>query len=228
MGQAETPTNHAAVAEQRAHLVGPRAGGDVEVFGLVAEQEIAHASAHQIGRMPVARETLDHLGGIGVDPLLGNDAGDNERVQARCASYHGRDGGEQLSKRALCPRAKLTGGRVRPERNVTGEAPPPASETHQDVSPRARQTQPVIRNRSVVVQTNQPINLSNTGPKAMSSVSSAAMTNAGLRRLAGQVLVAGFPGTEAPEELLRHVNAANSVAFIHLSETLGKCTKSRH
>jgi beta-N-acetylhexosaminidase len=76
--------------------------------------------------------------------------------------------------------------------------------------------------RVVVVQTNQPINLSNTGLRALTSVSSAAMTNAVLRRLAGQVLVAGFPGTEAPEELLRACKRGELGGILLFKRNLGQ------
>ena len=75
VGQAEAATDYAAVAEQSAHFVRTRAGGHVEVLGLLAQQEITHAPADQIGRMPIPRQTLDDLGRVGVDALLGNNAG---------------------------------------------------------------------------------------------------------------------------------------------------------
>ena len=48
------------------------------------------------------------------------------------------------------------------------------------------------------------------------------MTNAGLRRLAGQVLVAGFPGTEAPEELLRACERGELGGILLFKRNLGQ------
>lgn len=48
------------------------------------------------------------------------------------------------------------------------------------------------------------------------------MTNAGLRRLAGQVLVAGFPGTEAPEELLRASERGELGGILLFKRNLGQ------
>jgi beta-N-acetylhexosaminidase len=48
------------------------------------------------------------------------------------------------------------------------------------------------------------------------------MTNALLRRLAGQVLVAGFPGTEAPEELLRACGRGELGGILLFKRNLGQ------
>ncbi len=76
--------------------------------------------------------------------------------------------------------------------------------------------------RRIVSQTNQPINLSSTGLCAPISVSFAAMTNALMRRLAGQVLVAGFPSTLPPEELLRSCERGELGGVILFKRNLGQ------
>jgi len=48
------------------------------------------------------------------------------------------------------------------------------------------------------------------------------MTNAVARRLAGQVLVAGFPGTEAPEELLRATERGELGGILLFKRNLGQ------
>ena len=70
--QAEAAADDAAVAKQPPDLVGRGAGGDVEVLGLAAEQQVAHAAADQVGGVIEAAQPQDHLGGVGVD-LIRND-----------------------------------------------------------------------------------------------------------------------------------------------------------
>ena len=48
------------------------------------------------------------------------------------------------------------------------------------------------------------------------------MTNALMRRLAGQVLVAGFPGTEAPEQLLRVCERGELGGILLFKRNLGQ------
>ena len=49
MRQAETAADKATVAENAGDLFGTGVGGDVEVFRLFAEQQVADASADEIG-----------------------------------------------------------------------------------------------------------------------------------------------------------------------------------
>ena len=49
MDQAEAPPDQARVAEQIAHLLRMRIGGNVEVFRAPPEHQIAHAASHQVG-----------------------------------------------------------------------------------------------------------------------------------------------------------------------------------
>ena len=53
---------------------GRRAGDDVEVLRLAAEQQVAHAAADEVGGVIVAAEPLDDLGGVGIDPGSGLSA----------------------------------------------------------------------------------------------------------------------------------------------------------
>ena len=41
-------------------------------FGLRAEQQVAHAAAHQVGHEAVVLQAIEHLQGIGVDVLAGD------------------------------------------------------------------------------------------------------------------------------------------------------------
>jgi hypothetical protein len=47
--QAESTADQAAVAEHLAHFLRPGVGGDVEVLGFAAEQQIAYPAADQVG-----------------------------------------------------------------------------------------------------------------------------------------------------------------------------------
>ena len=49
---------------------GVAAGGDVEVFGLAAEQQIAHAATHEIRGEIAASEAADDFGSVGIDLIL--------------------------------------------------------------------------------------------------------------------------------------------------------------
>ncbi len=65
--QPEAPADQAAVAEGGPHLLGVGRGGDVEVLGAPAEQEVAHAAAHQVGLVAVAPQVPQDLEGIDVE-----------------------------------------------------------------------------------------------------------------------------------------------------------------
>src|SRR6185312_8744170 len=67
VGEAEAAADDAAVAEERADVLGARARRDVEVFGPAAEQEIADAAAYEIGLKAVSLEAAYDLGGVGID-----------------------------------------------------------------------------------------------------------------------------------------------------------------
>jgi len=49
MSQAETPAHQAAVAKQRFERFGMGVGGDIKILGLPPQQQIAHATPHQVG-----------------------------------------------------------------------------------------------------------------------------------------------------------------------------------
>ena len=61
-----------AVPKQPLHLVGVRAGADVEVFRAAAKQQIAHAAAHEIRRIVILVETIENLQRIGIDKFAGD------------------------------------------------------------------------------------------------------------------------------------------------------------
>ena len=55
------------VAEHALHVLGARVGGDVEVFGAFAEQEIAHRPSHEVGRESRLLQHAIKLEGVWVD-----------------------------------------------------------------------------------------------------------------------------------------------------------------
>ena len=65
--QAEAPSDQKTVAELAPDLVRARVGPDVEILGLAAEQQVTHAAAHQIGRVPGVGQPVQHLERVGVD-----------------------------------------------------------------------------------------------------------------------------------------------------------------
>ena len=68
--QAEAASDDAAVAEQRLDLGRRGAGGDIEIFGTAAEQQIAHATADEICGKSAASESADDFCGVGIDLIL--------------------------------------------------------------------------------------------------------------------------------------------------------------
>jgi len=67
VGKAEAPADDSAVTEASTNLVRRRRGRDVEVLGCAAEQEIAHASAHQIGLVLAPTQALHDTERVGID-----------------------------------------------------------------------------------------------------------------------------------------------------------------
>jgi hypothetical protein len=78
--QSEAPADHATVAEEVANLVRARARGKVEVFRLAAEHQVAHAAAHEVGRVAMSVEAANHFRGILVDEPTRNRVGVDERL----------------------------------------------------------------------------------------------------------------------------------------------------
>jgi hypothetical protein len=66
VGQAEPAADDPAILEQPLDVVWRRAGHDVEVLRLPAEQEISHAAPDEVGGVIEAAEPLDDLGGVGI------------------------------------------------------------------------------------------------------------------------------------------------------------------
>ena len=72
VGEAKASTDEAAVAKHRAHLVRMSGGGDVEVLGGAAQQQVAHAAAREVGLEALGSQALDHPQRIFVDEREGD------------------------------------------------------------------------------------------------------------------------------------------------------------
>lgn len=70
--QTEAAADQAAVAEQFAHLFRRGVGGDVEVFRLFAEQQIAHPAADQISLVAGLVQAIKHFQRIFADVFTGD------------------------------------------------------------------------------------------------------------------------------------------------------------
>jgi len=68
----EASADDAAVAEQRLDLARPRLGGDVEVLGQEAEQQVADAAADQVGLDAPPLQARQHADRIRVQGLAGD------------------------------------------------------------------------------------------------------------------------------------------------------------
>ena len=64
VGDAETASDQAGPGEDRLDLLRGGVGRDVEVLGSASEQEIAHASPHQVSLVPGAAQAVDDGDGI--------------------------------------------------------------------------------------------------------------------------------------------------------------------
>jgi hypothetical protein len=70
VGEAEAAPDDAAVAKQLPHVLRAGAGADVEVLGLAAEEDVAHAATDQVRLEARALQAAHHTGGVRVDRLL--------------------------------------------------------------------------------------------------------------------------------------------------------------
>jgi len=69
VGEPEPPADQPAVAEEAAHRLWRRVRPDVEVLGRPAEQEVPHASPHEVGLVPGGSEPVEHLQRVRIDVL---------------------------------------------------------------------------------------------------------------------------------------------------------------
>ncbi len=67
MGEMEAAADQPAIAEQLLDLVGMRAGGDVEVLGMQAEQQVAHRAADEESLEAGVPQPVQHLQRVGRD-----------------------------------------------------------------------------------------------------------------------------------------------------------------
>ncbi|MNQ83814.1 hypothetical protein D3C85_989160 [compost metagenome] len=67
MGQLEAAADHPGVAEFGADLFRGGVGGHIEVFGAQVQQQVADATAHQVGLVAGLLQALDHHDGVAAD-----------------------------------------------------------------------------------------------------------------------------------------------------------------
>jgi hypothetical protein len=72
MCQSEASADEAAVAEEPLELARRGVGDDVEVLGLAAEQQVAHATSHKIGDKTFGFKAIEHPDGIGAKLTAGD------------------------------------------------------------------------------------------------------------------------------------------------------------
>ncbi len=73
MDDGEAPADHAAVPEKLEHLHRRRVRADIVILGSSAQEQVAHATAHEIGLVAVSVETIENLQCVRVD-VLARDA----------------------------------------------------------------------------------------------------------------------------------------------------------
>ncbi len=72
VGQPKTAADDPGVVKAAFDLLRGGAGDDVEVLRLEAEQEIAHAAAHQVRGVPGVFQPPDDVGRVGIDSIQGD------------------------------------------------------------------------------------------------------------------------------------------------------------
>ena len=82
VGETEAPPDDAAVAEERPHVLGTRAGRDVVVLRRPAEEEVPDASSDEVGLEPSPLEPANDLGRVRVEAIFVE--GDGVANRARC------------------------------------------------------------------------------------------------------------------------------------------------
>src|SRR5579872_5633435 len=63
----EAPPDQARIAEQVAHLLRMRIGGDVEILGTPRQHQIAHTAPNKIGELTGLDQAIEHLEHVGID-----------------------------------------------------------------------------------------------------------------------------------------------------------------
>ena len=106
---------------------------DVEVLGLPLEQQVPHAAPHQVGDESAVLQAVEHLEGVGVDVLAGDDvlrAGEDarrRRFRARASGpiisrAVGRQGLRPGARSPVPPAARSGSGRPRERGRAGGRA----------------------------------------------------------------------------------------------------------
>ncbi len=110
VGQPEAPPDEAAVPEDGPHLARVGVGGDVEVLGRVAEEQVAHAAAHEVGLVVHVPQPGDHLERLGVEPLDGDLRLRGRGAARRADRAQGRAAGARASDRRRSRLGRGTSG----------------------------------------------------------------------------------------------------------------------
>jgi hypothetical protein len=72
VGQPKAAADDPGVVKAAFDLLRGGAGDDVEVLRLEAEQEVAHAAAHQVRGVPGVLQPPDDVGRVGIDSIQGD------------------------------------------------------------------------------------------------------------------------------------------------------------
>jgi len=100
MRQPEAATDQPAVAELLAHLFGRGVGGDVEVLGMAADQQVTHCAADQIGLETGIPQAVEHAQRVRADVLArdgvlvardGSQSGDGRNSGSSMQEGHAAD-----------------------------------------------------------------------------------------------------------------------------------------
>ena len=91
MDQPKPPPDDSAVSKESLNLIRMGIGHYVKVFWDPSEEDVADASTHEVGEVPVSMEAVENLQGLFIDHLSGDGMfrpGDDEREVSLRLLFH--------------------------------------------------------------------------------------------------------------------------------------------
>lgn len=71
VGETEPSTDKSTVSEDLFDLMGSGIGGNIEILGFPAKQQVAHPTANKVCMIPFFLQAVEHPECVGTDPLAG-------------------------------------------------------------------------------------------------------------------------------------------------------------
>ena len=71
MGKTEPSADESTISEDLFDLMRPGIGGNIEILGFPAKQQVAHSAADKVCIIPFFLQTVEHPDCVGTNPLAG-------------------------------------------------------------------------------------------------------------------------------------------------------------